>query len=76
MLFTLENDQVVFTNVRYGVSLTDSLETFSNALIGAGGLLARRENELNEDLQNFEKDLLAVEERVSVLTDRYNTEFG
>lgn len=76
MLFTLENDQAVSTNVRYGVSLTDSLETFSNALIGAGGLLARRENELNEDLQNFEKDLLAVEERVSVLTDRYNTEFG
>lgn len=76
MLFTLENDQAVSTNVRYGVSLTDSLETYSNALIGAGGLLARRENELNEDLQNFEKDLLAVEERVSVLTDRYNTEFG
>lgn len=76
MLITLENDQAVSTNVRYGVSLTDSLETYSDALIGAGGLLARRENELNEDLQNFEKDLLAIEERVSVLTDRYNTEFG
>jgi flagellar hook-associated protein 2 len=76
MTITLENEQAVSANVRYGVSLTDSLETYSDALIGAGGLLARRETELTEDLQDFEKDLIAIEERVSLLTERYNTEFG
>lgn len=76
MLFTLESDLGVTANVRYGVSLTDNLETYSDALIGAGGLLARRETELTEDLQGFEKDLVAIEERVSLLTDRYNVEFG
>jgi flagellar hook-associated protein 2 len=39
-------------------------------------LLARRETELTEDLQDFEKDLIAIEERVSLLTERYNIEFG
>ena len=76
MTITLENEQAVSANVRYGVSLTDSLETYSDALIGAGGLLARRETELTEDLQDFEKDLIAIEERVSLITERYNTEFG
>ena len=76
MTITLENEQAVSANVRYGVSLTNSLETYSDALIGAGGLLARRETELTEDLQDFEKDLIAIEERVSLLTERYNMEFG
>jgi flagellar hook-associated protein 2 len=76
MLITLENAQAVSTNVRYGVSLTENLETYSDALIGAGGLLSRRETELNEDLLNFEKDMTTIEARVDVLTDRYNTQFG
>ena len=72
MLFTLENAQAVSTNVRYGISLTDNLESYSDALIGAGGLLSRRETELNENLQSFEADLTTIEEKVNVLTDRYN----
>ena len=76
MLFTLENAQAVSTNVRYGISLTDNLESYSDALIGAGGLLSRRETELNENLQSFESDLATLEEKVSVLTDRYNVQFG
>jgi flagellar hook-associated protein 2 len=76
MLFTLENAQAVSTNVRYGISLTDNLESYSDALIGAGGLLSRRETELNENLQSFEADLTTIEEKVNVLTDRYNVQFG
>jgi len=76
MLFTLENAQAVSTNVRYGISLTDNLESYSDALIGAGGLLYRRETGLNENLQSFESDLATLEEKVSVLTDRYNVQFG
>ena len=76
MLFTLENAQAVSTNVRYGISLTDNLESYSDALIGAGGLLSRRETGLNKNLQSFESDLATLEEKVSVLTDRYNVQFG
>ncbi|WP_085308497.1 MULTISPECIES: flagellar filament capping protein FliD [Planktotalea] len=76
MQFTLANEDALTTNVRYGTSLVDQLESYSDLLIGANGMLARRETELGLDLESFEEQLTSIEAKADMLTERYNIQFG
>lgn len=76
MLFTLEGTQALTTNVRYGSSLADQLASYSDSLIGSDGMLARRETELDLDLEGFEEQLTSIEAKAEMLTERYNIQFG
>jgi flagellar hook-associated protein 2 len=76
MLFTLEGAQALTTNVRYGISLADQLASYSDSLIGSCGMLARRETELDLDLESFEEQLTSIEAKAEMLTKRYNIQFG
>lgn len=76
MKITLEGDEAITTNVRYGVSLADIMADYSTALVGANGMLARRETELSENLEDFEARLTEIEDKATMLTERYNIQFG
>lgn len=76
MRITLESASAVSTSVRYGVSLADLLAEYSDQLVGSGGLLARRETELAQDLEEFETQLTVIEDKAAMLTERYNVQFG
>ena len=76
MRITLESDAAIATTVRYGISLADMLAEYSDQLVGSGGLLARRETELAQDLEGFEDQLTAIEDKAAMLTERYNVQFG
>jgi flagellar hook-associated protein 2 len=49
---------------------------YSDQLVGAGGMLARRETELAQDLEDFEDQLAEIEDKAAALTERYNVQFG
>ena len=76
MRITLESATAISTTVRYGISLADLMAEYSDQLVGSGGLLARRETELAQDLEGFEDQLTAIEDKAAMLTERYNVQFG
>jgi flagellar hook-associated protein 2 len=73
---TLGTDESLTTTVRYGQSLTDQLQDYSDSLLGTSGLLARRETALDEDLLEFETQIEDIDSKVAQLTERYNIQFG
>ena len=73
---TLESTAAISTTVRYGISLADMMAEYSDQLVGAGGMLARRETELAQDLEDFEDQLTEIEDKAAALTERYNIQFG
>jgi len=76
MRITLESAAAMSTTVRYGISLADMMAEYSDQLVGAGGMLARRETELAQDLEDFEDQLTEIEDKAAALTERYNVQFG
>ncbi|AGI74762.1 putative flagellar hook-associated protein2 (plasmid) [Octadecabacter arcticus 238] len=73
---TLGTDESLTTTVRYGQSLADQLQDYSDSLLGTSGLLARRETALDEDLLEFETQIEDIDSKVAQLTERYNIQFG
>jgi flagellar hook-associated protein 2 len=69
-------------NVRYGVSLLDSIKAYANDLLGVANAvdnkltLADREVELRADITEADATLAEIEAKVTELTDRYNTQFA
>ena len=69
-------------NVRYGVSLLDSIKAYADELLGFANAvdnkltLADREVELQADITEADATLAEIEAKVTELTDRYNTQFA
>ena len=69
-------------NVRYGVSLLDSIKAYADDLLGVANAvdnkltLADREVELQADITEADATLAEIEAKVTELTDRYNTQFA
>jgi flagellar hook-associated protein 2 len=69
-------------NVRYGVSLLDSIKAYADDLLGVANAvdnkltLADREVELRADITEADATLAEIEAKVTELTDRYNTQFA
>ena len=69
-------------NVRYGVSLLDSIKAYADDLLGYANAvdnkltLADREVELQADITEADATLAEIEAKVTELTDRYNTQFA
>ena len=72
----LERDEPITADVRYGQSLADKLRAYSDSLLGANGVLARREEALGKNLRGFEDQLTAIDGKVALLTERYSVQFG
>lgn len=72
----LERNEPITADVRYGQSLADKLSAYGDSLLGANGLLARREETLGQSLREFEDQLTALDDKVALLTERYNIQFG
>lgn len=73
---TLGSNESLTTTVRYGQSMADQLESYGETLLGATGLIARRETELSDNLAGFETNLEDIETKAAALTERYNIRFG
>jgi hypothetical protein len=69
-------------NVRYGVSLLDSIKAYADDLLGVANAvdnkltLADREVELRADITEADATLAEIEAKVTELTDRYNSQFA
>ena len=69
-------------NVRYGVSLLDSIKAYADDLLGFANAvdnkltLADREVELQADITEADATLAEIEAKVTELTDRYNSQFA
>ena len=69
-------------NVRYGVSLLDSIKAYADDLLGYANAvdnkltLADREVELQADITEADATLAEIEAKVTELTDRYNSQFA
>ncbi|MDB3911100.1 flagellar filament capping protein FliD [Paracoccaceae bacterium] len=69
-------------NVRYGVSLLDSIKAYADELLGFANAvdnkltLADREVELQADITEADATLAEIEAKVTELTDRYNSQFA
>ena len=69
-------------NVRYGVSLLDSIKAYANDLLGFANAvdnkltLADRQVELQADITEADATLAEIEAKVTELTDRYNSQFA
>lgn len=76
MQFLLSVDKSLNTVVRYGQSMADQLKTYGDTLLGPSGIIARRENDLSDNLLGFESRLEDVEAKAAALTEQYNIRFG
>lgn len=76
MQFVLDVNKGLNTVVRYGHSMADQLKTYGETLLGPSGIIARRENELSDNILNFETNLEDIETKAAALTERYNIRFG
>ncbi|ARU02753.1 flagellar filament capping protein FliD [Yoonia vestfoldensis] len=72
----LGSNESLTTTVRYGQSMADQLKTYGETLLGASGIIARRETELSNNLAGFETNLEDIETKAAALTERYNIRFG
>ena len=69
-------------SMRYGVSLLDTIKTYTSDLLGFANAfddkltLADREVELRSDVTDADETLAEIEAKVTELTDRYNTQFA
>jgi flagellar hook-associated protein 2 len=72
----LNKNEPITADVRYGQSLADKLRAYGDSLLGANGLLARREQKLGADLRSFEDQLASIDDKVALLTERYSIQFG
>ena len=72
----LGTDKSINTTIRYGQSMADQLKIYGDKLLGASGVIARRETELSKNLLGFETDLENIETKAAALTERYNIRFG
>jgi flagellar hook-associated protein 2 len=72
----LGTDKSINTTIRYGQSMADQLKIYGDTLLGASGVIARRETELSKNLLGFETDLENIETKAAALTERYNIRFG
>ena len=73
---TLGYNESLTTTVRYGQSMADQLKSYGETILGAKGLIARRETELSDNLAGFETNLEDIETKAAALTERYNIRFG
>ena len=70
-----ETQPVTTANVFYGRSLVDELDQFLESALKSSGLITSGKFEINSQLDEFNSDLLEIDEKILVLTDRYKSQF-
>ena len=70
-----ELQSVTGATVFYGRSLVDELDQFLENTLKSTGLISSGETEINSKLDEFNSNLLDIDDRVSILTDRYRSQF-
>ena len=66
---------VTTANIFYGRSLVDELDQFLESALKSSGLITSGKFEINSQLDEFNSDLLEIDEKILVLTDRYKSQF-
>ena len=70
-----ETQPVTASSVFYGRSLVDELDQFLESALKSSGLITSGKFEINSQLDEFNSDLLEIDEKILVLTDRYKSQF-
>ena len=70
-----ELQSVSAATIFYGRSLVDELDQFLESTLKSTGLISSGKSEINSKLDEFNSNLLDIDDRVSILTDRYRSQF-
>ena len=70
-----ESQSVSAATIFYGRSLVQELDEFLESSLKSSGLINSGKLEINSKLNEFNLDLADIDERVSMLTERYKTQF-
>ena len=70
-----ELQSVSAATIFYGRSLVQELDEFLESSLKSSGLINSGKLEINSKLNEFNLDLLDVDEKVSMLTERYRSQF-
>ena len=70
-----ESQSVSAATIFYGRSLVQELDEFLESSLKSSGLINSGKLEINSKLNEFNLDLADIDERVSMLTERYKSQF-
>ncbi len=70
-----ETQSVDFATIFYGKSLVDELDEFLDSSLKASGLINSGKFEINSRIDEFNQDLLEVDDKIALLTERYRSQF-
>ena len=70
-----ELQSVNSATIFYGRSLVEGLDQFLESALKSSGLINSAKFEINSKLGEFNEDLLDVDDKISLLTDRYRSQF-
>ena len=70
-----ETQSVSSATIFYGRSLVQELDEFLESSLKSSGLINSGKLEINSKISEFNLDLADIDERVSMLTERYKTQF-
>ena len=70
-----ELQTVTSATIFYGKSLVEGLDQFLESALKSTGLINSAKFEINSKLDQFNEDLLDVDDKISLLTDRYRSQF-
>ena len=70
-----ELQSVSAATIFYGRSLVDELDQFLESTLKSTGLISSGKSEINSKLDEFNSNLLDIDDRVSTITDRYRSQF-
>ena len=70
-----ELQSVNSATIFYGRSLVEGLDEFLESALKSSGLINSAKFEINSKLGQFNEDLLDVDDKISLLTDRYRSQF-
>ena len=64
------------TTLYVGRSLLDTLSSFTSQILSSSGDIADKVSDLNTSLLDYQDDVVALDERMVSLKERYNEQFG
>ena len=71
-----QSQPVNSATIFYGRSLVQELDEFLESSLRSTGLINSGKLEINSKLSEYNLDLIELDERVLMLTDRYKSQFG
>jgi flagellar hook-associated protein 2 len=72
----LDSSSDLSSNVRYGESLVDKLQSYITSITSSTGVLITKTTSLNDELSVFADEQINLDDKIENLTSMYNSRFG